>query len=45
MCIRDSYTTGSLILEVGTEANTLSEAKKAAEKAGTALAQVLKGLR
>lgn len=39
------YTTGSLILEVGTEANTLSEAKKAAEKSGTALAQVLKGLR
>lgn len=38
-------TTGSLILEVGTDANTLPEAKRGAEKAAAALAKVLKRLR
>lgn len=39
----EQYTTGSLLIEVGSDGNTLSEAKYSAELLGYALADLIKG--
>lgn len=39
----EQYTTGSLLIEVGTDGNTLSDAKHSAELLGKALADLIKG--
>ena len=42
MCIRDSLTTGSLLIEMGGHANTLEEAKYSARLVGGALAKLFR---
>jgi stage II sporulation protein P len=37
-------TSGSMLIEIGTDANSLEEAKYSAELVGTALAELLKDL-
>lgn len=39
----EQYTTGSLLIEVGTDGNSLSQAKHSAELLGKALAELIKG--
>ncbi len=43
-CYNQNLTTGSMLIEIGTEANTLAEAEYSAELIGDILSRVLKGL-
>ncbi|MGI6269900.1 MAG: stage II sporulation protein P [Candidatus Howiella sp.] len=43
-CYNQNLTSGSMLIEIGTEANTLAEAEYSAELVGDILSRVLKGL-